>query len=322
MLPKISVIIPSRPDAPVRALAPLRRADYPQDRLEILIVEGDCPPCQRNAAARRASGDVFYFLDDDSRVAPDALQRLAAHYRTGRAQVVGGPSLTPDDEPLLSRCIGRALGTRLGAWTMRARYASVGRCRPASEKELIGCNLSARRDAFWEAGGFREDLFPNEETELVSRLRRCGCVALYDPDLVVRRAQRRSLRALAAQFLSYGRGRMRQIVRAFPAGGLPFLAPALGLVYMALLPLLWWMVGPWVALPLAAYLLLVLSTSVCLGLVHRTVACGALSLLLFPIIHASYGVGLVYEAVAQSVRLGHLTLDRGRSSKAVTPRSG
>src|SRR5512143_966485 len=129
MWPKISVIVPVRPGVPVRAIAALHNADYDPDRLEILIVEGDCPSRQRNCGARQASGDILYFLDDDSLIAPDALRRLALHYSTSDVQAVGGPSLTPDDEPLLSRCIGYALGTRLGAWTMRARYAPIGHCR-------------------------------------------------------------------------------------------------------------------------------------------------------------------------------------------------
>ncbi len=271
-----------------------------RDWLEIIVVEGDCPPRQRNEAARRANGDVLYFLDDDSVVAPDTLRRLAAHYRNPNTHAVGGPALTPDSEPLLSRCIGYALGTHLGAWTMRARYAQVGRCRPATEKELIGCNLSVRRDVFWAVGGFREDLFPNEETELVSRLQRHGNLLLYDPHLPIWRAQRRSLTTLARQFFAYGRGRIRQIMRTFPSANLVFLAPALGWVYVTLLPALWWKLGAWVALPVVMYLALVLSTSIYLGLKHRRVAGSVLLLVLFSIIiiHISYGCGLICQSLA------------------------
>jgi succinoglycan biosynthesis protein ExoA len=299
MWPKLSVVIPTCPGTPVRALAALQAADYPPERLEVLVEEGLCPPRQRNEAVQRACGDVLYFLDNDSLVAPDALQRLAAHYRNAEVQVVGGPSLTHAAEPLLSRCIGYALGTRLGAWTMRARYAPVGRCRPASEKELIGCNLSMRREVFLAVGGFRQDLFPNEETELVSRLRRHGWVVVYDPQLIVWRAHRRSLVGLARQFFAYGRGRMRQIVRTFPARGLPFLAPAVGLVYLALLPVLWWALGLWAAVPVALYLLLVFSTSAYLGLAHRAAASVVVLPLLFGIIHVCYGCGLIYEGLRQ-----------------------
>jgi cellulose synthase/poly-beta-1,6-N-acetylglucosamine synthase-like glycosyltransferase len=316
--PKISVIVPAYPGTAVQALAALQAADYPPEWLEVLVVEGNRPPRQRNAAARRAGGDVLYFLDDDSLVAPDALQRLAAHYRASGTHVVGGPSLAPDDEPLLSRCVGYALGTRLGAWTMRARYASVGRCRPATEKELIGCNLSVRRDVFWAAGGFREDLFPNEETELISRLRRCGCTAVYDPELVVRRTQRRSLPALVRQFFSYGRGRMRQIVRTFPHSGLVFLAPAVGLMYLASSLVLWWGLGPWIALPVAAYLVLVISVSVYLGVLHQAAACSAILPVIFGIIHACYGCGLVYEVIVQWAQFVGRVLDTGQPSQVAT----
>ncbi|MBN1814988.1 MAG: glycosyltransferase [Anaerolineae bacterium] len=316
--PKISVIVPARPGIAVQALAALQTAAYPPEQVEVLVVEGDRPSRQRNVAARHAGGDVLYFLDDDSLVAPDTLRRLAVHYHASGAAVVGGPSLTHSDEPLLSRCIGYALGTHLGAWTMRARYAPVGRCRPATEKELIGCNLSVDRDVFWAVGGFREDLFPNEETELVNRLWRCGYTAIYDPELVVKRAQRRSLAALARQFFSYGQGRMRQIARTFPHSRLAFLAPAVGLFYVALVPVLWKGLGPQALLPAAVYLALALSVSIYLGAIHQAVACAAILPFLFGVIHVSYGCGLIYGAIVQLAQIAKRTFGTDQPSQVVT----
>jgi glycosyltransferase involved in cell wall biosynthesis len=288
-----------RPGVPVRAIAALHNADYAPDRLEILIVEGDCPSRQRNYGACQASGDILYFLDDDSLIAPDALRRLALHYRALDVHAVGGPSLTPPDEPLLSRCIGYALGTRLGAWTMQARYAPIGHCRPASEKEVIGCNLSMRRLTFETLGGFREDLFPNEETELTSRLLRNGHTLLYDPDLVVRRAQRRSLAGLARQFFAYGRGRLRQLTRTFSRSTAIFLAPAIGLTYMLWWFILGWTLSTWTVLPLLVYGGLVLSTSLYLSWTRRAAASLVILPILFAIIHTCYGCGLIAEGVQQ-----------------------
>jgi len=316
MWPAISVIIPTRPGAPARALDALQVVDYPRERLEILVVEGECPPRQRNQAACRASGDVLYFLDDDSLVAPDALQRLAAHYCSPNTHAVGGPALTPDSEPLLSRCIGYALGTRLGAWTMRARYAVIGRCRPATEKELIGCNLSIRREVFWNVGGFREDLYPNEETEIIGRLLQQGKVALYDPELVVWRTQSRSFIGLARQFFAYGRGRMRQTFRTYPSANLVFLVPALGVVYVTLLPVLWWKLGAWVALPAVIYLTLTLAIGVSIGLKYRTVAGSAVLPILYGLIHMCYGCGLIYEAIVQGASLGRTLIPAGHAGQS------
>ncbi|CAG0927456.1 hypothetical protein TFLX_00471 [Thermoflexales bacterium] len=320
MRPKISVIVPVRPGVPVRAIAALYNADYAPDQLEILIIEGDCPSRQRNYGARQASGDILYFLDDDSLIAPDALRRLAGHYRTSEVHAVGGPSLTPHDEPLLSRCIGYALGTRLGAWTMRARYAPIGQCRPATEKEVIGCNLSMRRLTFEALGGFREDLFPNEETELTSRLLRSGHRLLYDPDLTVQRVQRRSLIDLAHQFFAYGRGRLRQMTRTFSRSTAIFLAPAIGLTYVLWCLILGRTLSAWTSLPLALYGGVVLSTSIYLGMKHRTVAGLLIFPVLFVIIHACYGCGLIGEGVHRaSDRIRRLWVRQRTESKAACP---
>ncbi|CAG0936466.1 hypothetical protein TFLX_05341 [Thermoflexales bacterium] len=317
MWPKISVIVPVRPGVPVPAVAALQCAAYAPDQLEILIVEGNCPSRQRNCGARQASGDILYFLDDDSLIAPDALRRIALHYDASDVHAVGGPSLTPDGEPLLSHCIGYALGTRLGAWTMRARYAPTGRYRPATEKEVIGCNLSIRRLTFEALGGFREDLFPNEETELTSRLLSNGYSLMYDPDLVVRRAQRRSLADLARQFFAYGRGRLRQMARTFSRSAVIFLAPTIGLAYLLWWPILGWTLGAWTTLPFALYGGLVFSTSIYLSLTRRTVAGLVIFPILFVLIHVCYGCGLIYEGLRQlSKRMLNRWVRRRAKSKA------
>ncbi len=52
----------------------------------------------------------------------------------------------------------------------RARYRAVGGRRRCGEKELILCNLLLSRKVFLSNGGFREDLYPNEENEFLNRL--------------------------------------------------------------------------------------------------------------------------------------------------------
>jgi GT2 family glycosyltransferase len=185
---------------------------------------------------------------------------------------------------------------------MRARYAPVGVYRAATEKELIGCNLSIRRQTLEAIGGFCEDMFPNDETELLGRLVHQGHRVMYDPALIVRRAQRHSWRSLARQFFTYGQGRLRQIRRTPTARVMPFLMPALGLVYLALLPLLLWKLGAWIMLPLAAYLATILLSSVWLGLMnHMVVGCVILPIV-FGLIHACYGYGLIYESLMHRLR--------------------
>ncbi len=99
----------------------------------------------------------------------------------------GGPSLCPPDAPKLEQAFALTMGAWLAFGPSCARYRKVGRPRATSEKELILCNLLARRDALLELGGFNEKLYPNEENALMDELQKRGGKLLYDPELIVYR---------------------------------------------------------------------------------------------------------------------------------------
>lgn len=254
-MPGVTILIPARPDqAEVKAIAATRLLDYPPDRLEILIARGRQPSVQRNAALRSASGELIYFLDDDSLARPDNLRRAAAHFADATVKMVGGPNLCPPDAPPREQVFALVLASWLAFGPSRARYASVGKVRASSEKELILCNLIARREAMLALGGFNEALYPNEENALMDELQKRGGKLLYDPDLVVYRRPRRTLKSLAKMLLTYGRGRAEQFrVNPTPGSVLNFVPPFFCL-YLVCLPFLG-RIG-WV--PMAAYALAVL----------------------------------------------------------------
>src|SRR5256885_14792284 len=112
----------------------------------------------RNAALREARGEWIYFLDDDSTPPPDNLRRAAPLFSRPEAQMVGGPALCPPEAPGLERVFTLVMGSWLAFGPSRARYQAVGRLRETSEKELILCNLLARRSTLVEAGGVDEAL--------------------------------------------------------------------------------------------------------------------------------------------------------------------
>ena len=110
----------------------------------------------------------------------------------------------------LEQVFALVLASWLAFGPSRARYAPVGQVRETSEKELILCNLMARREPLLELGGFNEALYPNEENALMDELQKRGGKLIYDPELLVHRRPRSSLRAFARMLMTYGRGRAEQ----------------------------------------------------------------------------------------------------------------
>ena len=282
-------IIPVKPGGYVAALEPLRQLAADAFQYEILIAEGCSPSRQRNTAAYEAQGDILYFLDDDSRIAPDCLPLVKRALEDQTTAVVGGPSLTPSDNSLLQQLFGCSLASLFGAGAVRNRYRSVGTLRETTDKELILCNLAIRREVFLAAGGLDERLYPNEENELLDRIRSTGQKLVHAPELAIYRSQRKTLLLFIRQMYSYGRGRAQQTLIAGP-GTIVGFAPLIFLCYLILLP-----IAPFAhmyLIPLFAYLALDIIFTASAIITARSLT-RIFLILLFPLMHVSNGVGLL-----------------------------
>ncbi|HVV11403.1 glycosyltransferase [Amycolatopsis sp.] len=149
----------------------------------------------RNTAIDLAKGDVLAFLDDDAVAGPDWLAQLLAGYRDPRVLAVGGsasPRWPDGARPPLLPAGGEGTGEL--DWVVGCTYTG----QPVTEtpvRNLMGCNMSFRREAFRLAGLFTEDLgrvgrtpLGCEETELCIRLHQAspGALVLFRPSAAVR----------------------------------------------------------------------------------------------------------------------------------------
>jgi len=164
----------------------------------------------RNAGIAAASGAVCAFLDDDAEAAPDWLENLVSSYVDSDVLGVGGgiepawhdvrPEWFPEEFDWVVGCSYKGLPTQ-----------------QASIRNLIGANMSFRRDVLVTVGGFRNDIgrvgeFPPvgcEDTALCIRARQQWPSGrfVYQPCARVRHAVPRS-RARWSYFLlrCYGEG--------------------------------------------------------------------------------------------------------------------
>ena len=298
-MPTVTIVVPARPgESRILALEAVRALDYPRERLDLIVARGKQPSVQRNTAIKAAQGDLIYFLDDDVRPAPGALRRAAEHFVRNDVQMVGGPNVCPADAPWVERVFAVALSSWLAFGPSRARYMPVGRLRESSEKELILCNLIARRQTLVELGGFDESLYPNEENALMDDIQKHRGKLLYDPDVIVERRPRPTLKAFLKMLLTYGRGRAEQFRLHPTAGSALNFVPPLFCGYLAALAVFAGVAlargqSDWLTLasiPLALYLVCVLLQTLFSATRHR-VAPSFAAMPLIVVTHVFYGLG-------------------------------
>ena len=290
-MPKVTVLIAARPDqAEIKAVTASRALDYPPERLEIIVARGKQPSIQRNAALKAAGGELIYFLDDDSVPDPRNLRQAVQHFADPTVQMLGGPNLCPPDAPALEKIFALVLASWLAFGPSRARYTKVGSVRATSEKELILCNLVARRKPLLDLGGFDEALYPNEENALMDELQKGGGKLLYDPQFWVYRRPRSNLRAFARMLMTYGRGRAEQFRLHPTLGSALNFVPPLFCLYLVIALVLVWFVGPLALVFIPLYGMVVLAQAAVLARQGKVLhALGAVPLIVLT--HLLYGLG-------------------------------
>ncbi|HEY0816166.1 MAG TPA: glycosyltransferase family 2 protein [Pseudonocardia sp.] len=137
----------------------------------------------RNTAIEAAVGDVVAFLDDDARARPGWLAALLEPYEDATVKAVGGVAhprwpgggRRPQVLPGADLYDGDATGEL--DWIVGCTYTGQPSTQ-AQVRNLMGCNMSFRRDVFERVGGFAEDIgrigrnpLGCEETELCIRAR-------------------------------------------------------------------------------------------------------------------------------------------------------
>jgi GT2 family glycosyltransferase len=280
-------------------------------RFEIVKLEAAVSPAAaRNKMVTHAIGPAnarhwLYFIDDDAYVDPLFFVRfIAAATEIPEASVFGGPNLTPEESNLFQRASGAALSSKFGAFFSYRRYAArSNEPGPCGDEALILCSLFVRKDAL-STLRFPEHFVCNEENWLLQELQKRKQLMIYAPQLFVRHERRARVGAFAKQVHRYGIGRGQNLrsrpTSARPAHLIPAGSVAFTTLMILLLPWSQRLVPAWFLL-FALYALLLTAASVRLGRraaePKRVRLIGAL---LFPLIHVSYGTGVLRGLVAAS----------------------
>jgi cellulose synthase/poly-beta-1,6-N-acetylglucosamine synthase-like glycosyltransferase len=306
-LPLVSFVIPVFPDSglPV-AVASINQVQYPKEKIEIIVVEGRNPSLQRNEGVRQAAGEFVYFLDNDSEISPKSIRYALEYFLESddpQLVCIGGPVLTKHTDTPFKKAVGASKGSVFGMGPSRHRHVPYGLVREASEKELISANMIVRRSAVCDNNGFDETIYPNEENELLKRLKFKGMRCLYHPLMAVFRSRRKNLSEVFTQNFRYGSGRMRHFFRQVRLVDFVLLAPVV-LLACIIAPICF--PNVYVAMPIMFYLVINIIASMFIALlVQYKIRSFFYLLLIFPVMHLSYGLGLLWGGTKLILGIKH-----------------
>ena len=142
----------------------------------------------RNAGIEASTGVVVAFVDDDAQIQPGWLERMRSDYADPTVAGVGGNAqpVWPSDRP--------AWFPTEFDWVVGCSHHGLPE-EPTQVRNLLGCNMSFRRDALDSVGGFNSaigqvgsNLLRCDETELCIRLNQNAPSArlVLDPRIKVR----------------------------------------------------------------------------------------------------------------------------------------
>lgn len=186
--PKISVVVPAYNEAEFIAITLKSLINQTYNNFELIVVdnnsEDDTSDVAKKygarvvfekkkgvAAARQAGffaakGQIIATTDADSVVPENWVETIVGAYGKDENMVAFGGLNTLYSGPVTARAAGRYL---FPAFWVIDKILSGG-------WNMCGFNMSVRKGAFFEIGGFRSDLTMGEDIDLVQRLRKVGKV--------------------------------------------------------------------------------------------------------------------------------------------------
>lgn len=161
-----------------------------------------------NLAVAEATAGIVARMDAHAVPGPGYLRRAVELLDDTGADNVGGIQQAVGRTPF-ERAVAAAMTSRFGAGDARFHYGG-----PPGPVDTVYLGVF-RRSALERVGGFDETLVRNQDYELNYRLRTSGGTVWFSPELRVRYRPRRTLAALARQYLDYGRWK-REVVARHP----------------------------------------------------------------------------------------------------------
>lgn len=260
MVPFVSIIIPTWRESSVvkRCVESLLASDYPEGKIEILLISHDPVSIltharvrvlqvgkdvnyaeSRNKGVEAASGEIIAFVDDDCTVPADWLSRAVRFFQERpEVSAIGGPAVPPPADSFRYRIGGYLFSSRFVVGQVAARYKKLKNSFETTGGHLILANTLVRRRAFEDVGGFDPKQVPCEEGYFCFRLRSRGYKLWYVPDIFVWHKAKPLFLPLLRKIFVYALGRGGLTARNPRTVKVPYIIPSLFVLSVLSLSLL------------------------------------------------------------------------------------
>ncbi|MEM1785750.1 MAG: glycosyltransferase [Candidatus Bathyarchaeia archaeon] len=218
-LPMVSIIVSTLNNEETigECLKSIFELDYPQDLLEVIVVDGgskdstvtlaknfpakvmvklSSAPGAYNYALKIAKGDIIGIIDADAKVERSWLKKLIVHLSDPKVAGASGTIKTWNRERALPRCIG---------YDIEYRYSRI----KGEAKRVATMNLLLKRNVLEEIGGFNEALPTQYDTDLGVRITSRGYKIILDPSAKCYHFNRPTWRSYFKQQFQYGKNTLR-----------------------------------------------------------------------------------------------------------------
>ena len=319
-LPFVSAMIVYRNEESTigRALRSILEQNYPDDRMEVILIDGMSTDNSRNViqeviesvnrpipikfinnekkilssgwnlGLKEAKGEYVFRIDGHSTIENQYIRKCLNGYRKAdpKTVCVGGIFSTIAIEGS-NEAISLVLSSPFGVGESKFRYS-----KESGYVETIACGLYKKR-VFNEVGYFDEHLIRNQDLDLHVRIRKAGYKLYLDPSIRVMYFPRNTLKSMLKQAFLNGEWVMILFKKTPEALSVRHLVPfifVLSLVVLAVLSI--------ICRPLVWILLVELLLHLLLGFIFavrkKTDATNTFHMpLYFMLLHIAYGIGSV-----------------------------
>lgn len=149
----------------------------------------------RNTGMYHSRGEIVAYIDDDAYPDPQWLHYLAYAYHTSDHAGMGGPNICPEEDGPIAQCVANAPGGPVHV-LLSDEIA----------EHIPGCNMSFRRKALLEVGGF-DPIYraAGDDVDLCWRIQGAGYTIGFHPSAVVWHHRRNSVKTYWKQQKGYGK---------------------------------------------------------------------------------------------------------------------